>query len=431
MSRHAIARVALVNLGCRVNRVECDLIANKLQLCGCDISSREDADAIVINTCAVTGEAQTKTRKAVRSAARLPQAPVVVATGCVANLFADELRGVAPDLIVEPRKEIVAARVLDALGIGEDYVDDGGVLAVSPTPTGRTRPGIKIQDGCDNRCAFCIVWKARGPSRSLPSTRIVDAVHEACARNAREVVLTGINLGSYCSPEGDALGEGASLSALLRHLLAKTDVQRIRLSSIEPPDVTDELLDTMVASRGRIAPFLHICLQSGCDETLRRMRRVYTSSQFEEKVLHARSRMPRIALGTDVIVGFPGETDEEFEESLAFCRRMEFARMHVFRYSKRPGTPAATAPSQVDPRVSAKRSARMREAARKMRARQMATFVGAEGDVLVQEPGAAVSAELFDVAVDSSCPVGELVRVRFERVEKDRLVGVLPFTPPS
>ncbi len=424
MSQSPLARVAIVNLGCRVNRVESDLIANKLQACGCAICPREEADAIVVNTCAVTGEAQTKTRKAVRSAASLAQAPVVVATGCVANLFADELEAAALGLIVEPRKERVAARVLEALGIGEDYVDDRGILAVSPTPTGRTRPGIKIQDGCDNRCTFCIVWKARGASRSIASARIVDAVHEACARNAREVVLTGINLGCYQAPEGDTLGVGAGLPALLCHLLENTEVERIRLSSIEPPDVTEELLDVMASSSGRVAPFLHICLQSGCDATLRRMGRVYTADEFEKRVQSARRHMPRIALGTDVIVGFPGETEAEFEESIAFCKRMQFARMHVFRYSKRPGTPAARASHQVSPAASATRSARMRSLAHDMRMRQMQAFVGLEEDVLVQEPGAAVSGGLFDVVVDHSCSVGEFVRVRFDRIEGDRLVGV-------
>lgn len=423
MSERTLARVALVSLGCRVNRVETDLIANKLQRGGCELCSKEDADAVVINTCAVTGEAQTKTRKAVRNASRLPQAPVVVATGCVANLFADELRMIAPNVIVEPRKDRVAACVLDALGIGEDYVDDRGVLAVSPTPTGRMRPGIKIQDGCDNQCTFCIVWKARGHSRSLPSGRIVQAVRDACARNAHEVVLTGINLGNYAAGFDDPLGEGAGLADLLDHLLQTTDVERIRLSSIEPPDVTDALLHVMAASCGRVAPFLHVCLQSGCDATLGRMGRVYDTAEFADMADRAREHMPHIALGTDVIVGFPGETDEEFVQSLGFCRRMEFARMHVFRYSKRPGTPAATAPNQVAPVVSAQRSAEMRELAAQMRTRCMEACVGTVEDVLVQSAGHAVSGGLYDVAVDPRLAVGELARVRFTRVEGTCLVG--------
>lgn len=417
------ARVALINLGCRVNRVETDLIANKLQRAGCVLVDQEQADLVIINTCAVTGEAQTKTRKAVRHAARLAQAPIVLATGCVANLFSDELRGVAPDVIVEVRKERVASRALEALGRGEDYVDDNGVLAVSPTPTGRTRPGIKIQDGCNNRCSFCIVWKARGPSRSLTSARVLDAIYDACARKAREVVLTGINLGSYRAPFEDGLGAGADLPALLELILRKTDVERIRLSSIEPPDVNERLLGVMAASQGRIAPFLHVCLQSGCDATLRRMRRVYNTADYMSMVRMSRDYVPGIALETDVIVGFPGETDEEFAVSYEFCKAARFSRMHVFRYSKRPGTPAATAPNQVDAHTSARRSALMRELASQMRADNMGELVGTDGRVLVQSPGKAVSQELYDVVVDPRLPVGDLCDVTYCRIDGDVLIG--------
>ena len=415
-------RVAFVNLGCRVNRVELDLFARSFERAGCRIVPEEDAELVVVNTCAVTGEAQAKTRKAVRHAAALPQAPQVIATGCAASLFADELREAAPGVTIEPNKTLVAARGLAAIGRGEDYVDDDGQLAVSPTPTGRMRPGVKIQDGCDNRCSFCIVWKARGPSRSLPATQVVEAVEEACARGAHEVVLTGINLGSYRS-DGNGLGRGARLDGLLRVLLDRTPIERIRLSSIEPPDVTDELLEVMGASGGRIAPFLHVCLQSGCDATLRRMRRCYGTADFRDLVLRSRAHMPKVAIGTDLIVGFPGETDEEFRQSLAFCDEMAFARMHVFRYSKRPGTPAATAPDQVTASASAERGRRMRELAARMRREQMGLHVGDEDDVLVQSAGRAVGSHLFDVAVDPRLAVGELARVRFDAVRDDVLVS--------
>lgn len=423
MTKSDSARVAVVNLGCRVNRVEIDLIANHLQRAGCVIVPKEDADAVVVNTCAVTGEAQTKTRKAVRNACNLPQAPVVVATGCVANLFANELHDVAPGVMVERDKAAVPARVLEALGRGEDYVDDSGVLAVSPTPTGRTRPGIKIQDGCNNRCTYCIVWKARGEGRSIPSDAVVTAVREAQDRKAHEVVLTGINLGSYRAGAGDALGEGAGLSELLERLLSSTSIERIRLSSIEPPDVTDDLLRVMRMSKGRVAPFLHVCLQSGCDETLARMGRVYDTAFFRDMVARTRAHVPDVVLGTDLIVGFPGETDAEFEDSLAFCEEMAFARMHVFRYSKRPGTPAATAPDQVPAPIIAERSTRMRKLAARMREAHMYRLVGERDSVLVQSAGRAVSSGLFDVRVDSRLPIGELVPVRFTSVSNGLLVG--------
>ena len=393
--------VALVNLGCRVNRVELDLMASELERAGVPLVDEGEAAAVVVNTCAVTAEAEAKTRKAVRRAAQAAHAPLVVATGCVASLFADELAALAPNVVVEKDKGRVAALVLEELGVPSCGVGDAGALAQAPTPTGRTRPGIKVQDGCDNRCTYCIVWRARG---------------------AREVVLTGINLGSYRA--SDERGRELRLPGLLELLLERTDVERIRLSSIEPPDVTPELCSVMAGAGERIAPFLHVCLQSGCDETLRRMARVYRTDLFRRVCETAREAVAGMALGTDLIVGFPGETDDEFERSLAFCREMGFARMHVFRYSRRPGTPAATMPDQVGARESAERSRRARELAAEMRLERARELVGSEDLVVVQYPGRGVSGGLFDVEVDPALPVDSLVRVRLASVRDDAtLVG--------
>ncbi|OUO35492.1 MiaB/RimO family radical SAM methylthiotransferase [Olsenella sp. An290] len=419
-ARDARSGVALVNLGCRVNRVELDLMASALERAGVPLVDEAEAAAVVVNTCAVTAEAEAKTRKAVRRAALLPQAPLVVATGCVASLFADELAGLGPNVVVERDKSRVAGVVLAELDVPEDGSScEGAASALAPTPTGRTRPGIKIQDGCDNRCTYCIVWRARGRARSLAPEAVLDEVRAACARGAREVVLTGINLGSY-----RAEGEGLALPGLLCRILDETDVERVRLSSIEPPDVTEELCRQIAASDGRVAPFLHVCLQSGCDETLRRMARVYRTDLFRRVVETARRHVPGVSLGTDLIVGFPGETDEEFERSLDFCREMRFSRMHVFRYSRRPGTPAATMPGQVDPHVSAERSRRARELAEGMRLEEARRLVGSEDLVVVQYPGRGVSGGLFDVTVDPGLPVDSLVRVRLAAVGADAtLVG--------
>ncbi|WP_273448534.1 MiaB/RimO family radical SAM methylthiotransferase [Thermophilibacter provencensis] len=417
--------VALVNLGCRVNRVELDLMASELERAGVALVGEEDASAVVVNTCAVTGEAEAKTRKAVRRAAGLPQGPLVVATGCVANLFSDELSALAPNVVVEREKSRVAARVLEGLGLaagGEGRAEPAPCDPGAVTPTGRTRPGIKIQDGCDNRCTYCIVWRARGAARSEAPGRVLSEVRAAMARGAHEVVLTGINLGSYRASDGR--GRELDLPALLELLLAETGVERVRLSSIEPPDVTERLCSVMAASGGRVAPFLHVCLQSGCDETLRRMARVYRTDLFRRVAETARSHVPDIALSTDLIVGFPGETEEEFGRSLAFCREMRFSWMHVFRYSRRPGTPAATMPGQVPADVCAERGRRARGLAREMRLAEATRLVGAEDLVVVQYPGRAVSGGLFDVAVDPSIPVDSLVRVRLASVRDDAtLVG--------
>lgn len=407
--------IALVNLGCRVNRVELDLMADSFLHMGCSIVEEHEAQAIVINTCAVTAEAEAKTRKAVRKAAQLPGAPLVVATGCVASLFAEELASLAPNVVVEKEKDKVADRVLEELGCAPESVNDEGILISKPTPTGRTRPGIKIQDGCNNRCTYCIVWKARGAGKSLNPQEVVRQVKEATDRGAQEVVLTGINLGSY-EAQCDDTGKVLRLSDLLEYLLEQTNVGRLRLSSLEPPDVDSRLVQVVADSKGRIAPFLHICLQSGCDSTLIRMGRVYRTDLYKHAVEEARSVMPNIAIGTDLIVGFPGETDVEFEQSYEFCHQMKFSKMHVFRYSKRPGTPAATASGQVDPRVMAARAQKMRDLALKMRNRAAEQLVGTCDNVVVQYPGKGISGGLFDVQLDPDIPIDELVKVHFDEV---------------
>ena len=398
-------------------------MASELEAAGAVLVDEAAADAIVVNTCAVTGEAEAKTRKAVRRAAGMPKAPAVVATGCVASLFSAELSELAPNVVVEANKSLVAGRVLDLLGLAAGSVTDEGGLVSAPTPTGRTRPGVKIQDGCDNRCTYCIVWKARGRGRSLAPEDVLAGIRAAQARGAHEVVLTGINLGSYHWERDGA--PDLRLSGLLDLIMEKTDVERVRLSSIEPPDVTLELCDAMARAGERVAPFLHVCLQSGSDRTLRRMARVYRTDLFRRAVEEARSLVPRLALGTDLIVGFPGETDEDFADSLAFCEEMRFAKMHVFRYSRRPGTPAADFPDQVDPHVKAARGARMRELAGRMRREEAAGLVGADDLVVVQYPGRGVSGGLFDVRVPEEVPLDTLLPVRLSEVLPDgTLVGV-------
>ena len=340
------ATFALVNLGCRVNRVESDLIARSLEDAGLALVPQTQADVIIVNTCAVTGEAEAKTRKALRRAARMPQAPLVIATGCVASLFADDLRALAPNIVVVPDKASVASYALAEVGGSRPGASPAH--RTTPTPTGRTRPGIKVQDGCDLRCSYCIVWKARGASRSMPVDQVVDAVESAISDNAREIVLTGINLGRY--DDG-----GKRLPDLLETLLERTDAGRLRLSSIEPQDVDDRLISLMASSDGRIAPYLHMCLQSGSDTVLRRMGRVYTSDEFAERVEAAYAAIPHLAIETDLIVGFPGETDEDFREMIAFLREARYDAAYTFIYSPHSGTPAAEMDGQVPDDVKHKR----------------------------------------------------------------------------
>ena len=362
--------VSVINLGCRVNRVESDRIASDLTSAGFTLVEPDEAELIVINTCAVTGEAEAKTRKAVRHALGRARGPVVIATGCAANLHPDMLEALSDRVIVEPSKVDVAARACTALGYEQVPDPSAEEAAAQPDPhdlaelLGRSRWGIKVQDGCNNRCTYCIVWKARGPERSVPVEAVLEQVRRAEAAGIPEVVLTGVNLGAY-----DGAGPHdvhVEIDELVETILAQTAIGRIRLSSLEPMDVSDRLIATMAAHRDRVAPFLHLPLQSGCTDTLRRMGRPYTAEEFSELTNRIRSALPDVALSCDVIVGFPGETEEEFSRSLELCHSVGFARMHVFRYSARPGTPAAVMPDQVPPEVKEERSRRMRALAQEL-----------------------------------------------------------------
>lgn len=351
----------VVNLGCRVNRVESDRMTADLSAAGFALVDEDAADVVVINTCAVTGEAEAKTRKAVRHALAQPREPYVIVTGCVVNLHPGELTDLSERVIAEPSKVDVARRAVEALGLSaREGLVSGDSHDLSDL-LGRSRLGIKVQDGCNNRCSYCIVWKARGPERSVPVESVLEQVRMAERAGIPEVVLTGVNLGAYDGTDTD--DSHVEIDELLRIILDKTDIPQVRLSSLEPMDVHERLVDAMAAGGERVAPFVHLPLQSGCSSTLERMNRPYTAEEYEQVVRMIREKLPEAAISCDIIAGFPGETDEEFTQSLAFCERIGFSRMHVFRYSARPGTPAAEAPDQVAPEVMAARGSALRQVA--------------------------------------------------------------------
>ena len=351
--------ISVVNLGCRVNRVESDRITADLMRLGFAIVEPQDADLIVINTCAVTGEAEAKTRKAVRHALAHPNEPYVVVTGCVVNLHPEELLELSDRVIAEPSKIDVAERVCEVLGVESDSVpacSDGEVVDA----LGRSRLGVKIQDGA----IIAAATLSNRPERSVPVESVLEQVREAQEAGVPEVVLTGVNLGAYDGKS--ATDEHVEIDELLEAIMERTTIAHVRISSVEPMDISERLLKVMARYPQRIAPFLHLPVQSGCTATLHRMGRPYSAEAFEDTVRMIRAILPQASLSCDVIVGFPGETDEEFEESLALCRRVGFSRMHVFRYSKRPGTLAADMPDQVPPEVMAERSRRMRDTAQEL-----------------------------------------------------------------
>ncbi len=419
--------VSVVNLGCRVNRVESDRITAELTRSGFTLVDPDEAELIIINTCAVTGEAEAKTRKAVRHALARARKPYVVATGCVVNLHPEEIQELSDRVIVEPSKIDVVARAARALGYdieGEDADphDLKGLL-------GRSRLGVKIQDGCNHRCTYCIVWKARGPERSVSVESVLEQVREAERAGVPEVVLTGVNLGAYDG--ASETDEHVELDELIETILRETSIPQIRISSIEPMDLSERLIRVMAENPRRVAPFLHLPVQSGCTETLRRMGRPYTAPEFESTVARVRELVPGISLSCDVIVGFPGETDREFEESVATCERAGFSRMHVFRYSARPGTPAAVAPDQVAPEIMAERSARLRGVAQRLAREDAARRLGSVERAVLEGRGYATlgsfhKARLVDeagVRIEDSESLPPIVDVRLLEVDDDGVIS--------
>ena len=393
--------VSVVNLGCRVNRVESDRMTLDFARAGFGLVDEDEADLVVINTCAVTGEAEAKTRKAVRHAVNLPRKPYVVVTGCAVNLHPDSLAELSDRVVIEPMKTDVAARAADLLGFGETGACDGGLDSRELADLlGRSRLGVKIQDGCNNRCTYCIVWKARGPERSVPVDAVLEQVREAHAAGIPEVVLTGVNLGAYdgMGPDDDHV----EIDELLDAILTETDIPHVRLSSIEPMDVSERLVRRMAAEPRRVAPFLHLPVQSGCTSTLQRMGRPYSAEEFERTVARIREILPAASISGDLIVGFPGETDEEFEQTRAFVERVGFSRLHVFRYSARPGTIAAEMPDQVVPEVMADRSLAIRKLVERTARADAQARIGTTERAVVEYPGRGTLGSFHRVVLDDA-----------------------------
>lgn len=412
-------RVAFKTLGCKVNQVEAEQIAAALLGGDIELSTENEADVIVVNTCTVTAEADHKARKAVRHALNLPQEPAVVVTGCLAALDAESLLALGERVVVEADKGAVAARVAELLGAGETAVRNApGTWATRAGRGFHTRAMVKVEDGCDNFCAYCIVPYARGVPRSTRLAAVVAEVEALVAAGVREVVLTGINIGRYD-------GAGAQLPELIEAVSA-TGIERIRLSSIEPLDVDARFLQ-VVASIPAFCRHLHIPLQSGCDRTLTEMGRHYTVAGYSAVVARAREALPGLALTTDVLVGFPGETDADAAETFAFLKRIGFAKLHVFRYSPRAGTFAAGRDDRVAPRDAAVRAERVRARGERMRDAHLRAQVGTDVEVLVERlsdgVAAGVARDGSRVRLASTSAPGTLATARITGVEGAVLLG--------
>lgn len=382
-------KVALHNLGCKVNAYETEAMGEMLSNNGYDIVPFEEgADIYIINTCTVTNIADRKSRQMLHKAKKMNKNAIVVAVGCYAQASASELeKDEAIDLIVgnDMKKDIVA--------IIENYTNKA-VIDINDTKVKRefeelniesmeehTRAYIKIQDGCNQFCTYCIIPYARGRVRSRKLENIVTEVNRLTKKGYKEIVLTGIHLSSYGV---DVKDENISLIDVIREIGKNKNVKRIRLGSLEPRIITEEFMYEL-SKIDAFCPHFHLSLQSGCDETLERMNRRYTSGEYLEGCNLIRKYYSNAAITTDVIVGFPGETAEEFDKCKDFLETVNFAQMHIFKYSKRQGTKAAVMDNQVKDEIKAERSDVFLELNEKMHKSYLSGFIGETVDVLFEE----------------------------------------------
>jgi threonylcarbamoyladenosine tRNA methylthiotransferase MtaB len=338
-------------LGCRLNQAEIDHMARQLQAQGHTIvDDPAQADQVVVNTCAVTHDATRASRHLIRDLHRAqPQAAITV-TGCYAHLSPGEISALpgVTRVVDNLGKDTLVAQIT---GVQPQDFDHEPFARADRIPGGRTRAFVKVQDGCDNACTFCVTTVARGAGRSRTIAEVVAEVRFLHDSGYQEAVLTGVHLGSFGHDRGQRVG----LADLVQAILTDTDIPRLRLSSLEPWDLSPDFFDLW--RDPRLGRHLHLPLQSGCDSTLRRMLRRTNQADFRALIQAARDRISDISLTTDVITGFPGETDDEFAISRAFIEEMDFASLHVFRYSPRPGTAAARMKSHVPEDAKKQRSA--------------------------------------------------------------------------
>jgi len=411
--------VATLTLGCKLNQAETQQAARQLQRQGFLPTDRPTrADAYLINTCTITHVADRKARRLIRMANRLsPQAPVIV-TGCYAERDAAALSELGQVQIVgNERKHEAADALLSALDDIEAGLASNGDACVS---VGRTRSFIKIQEGCDDVCAFCIVPYVRGRERALPIDQIVAQAQERVEEGVQEVVLTGTQPGAY----GRDRSDGASAAALIEALLTQTDAPRIRYSSIQPHDITPQLLACWDDSR--MCRHFHVALQSGSDPVLARMRRRYTSDQFRDAVHTIRGAVPSASITTDIIAGFPGETETDHQQTLSLMEDLRFTDVHVFPYSPRPGTSAGLLEEDVSPQTKQSREAELRAMGAIHRTAALERCVGTVQSVLFESADSGLTDTYLPVRARSDTDLTNQIRgVSINSADETGLFGEL------
>lgn len=435
------------NFGCRATQADGAALERQFRERGMTrADSTSQAEVVVLNTCTVTASADQDARSAIRRVHRQNPHAKIIVTGCYAQRAPQELRAIpGVDLVVgnshkhalvesllpSPNGSFVPLAQLGALP--ESRVMVGNIFAhtellaapvfESSSPHEKTRPNLKIQDGCNNRCSFCVIPYVRGRSRSLKLEHVIREVDALVANGYREIVLSGINLGRW----GRELSPRMSFASLLREILERTSVEKIRISSVEPMDWTNELIE-LIASSPRICKHAHVPLQSGSDKILRRMHRKYRPWHYADRIERIRRAMPDAAIGADVMVGFPGESTDEFEQTRAFIDSLPFTYLHVFTYSSRPGTPSAEMPDQVPVTVARERNRILRELVNEKKRTFMQTFVGREieGITLTHFDGEyteALTDNYLKLLVRGSCESNVLLRATIDATRGDALIA--------
>jgi threonylcarbamoyladenosine tRNA methylthiotransferase MtaB len=444
MTQRLPGRVAFFALGCKLNSYETESLRGVFHQHHYDIVDFEQpADYYIINTCAVTEHAEADARRLIRSVTKRNPLARVIVTGCYAQRDAQALAAMPEVALVVGNGEKTQLFQLFERVIGatdahgkvftshifrsgpKDYFSfgaGGNLASVSPF----TRATIKVQDGCNDFCSFCIIPHLRGKSVSCPVAAIIDHAHTLAASGYKEIDLTGVHTGAY----GEDLDPPTNLLSMLEQLIRVDGIKRIRLNSIEPTTVSDELLD-FIAESPKIAQHLHICLQSGDDEILRRMRRHYDVESYRDLIARVMARMPQCGLGSDMLVGFPGETKAHFERTYQVVESLPLSYLHVFSYSSRPGTPAAKYPDQVHPIAKKERSQRLRALGQAKKRAFAERFLGNTVDILlegkrdkVRQLLSGLTENYIRVHVDApQSLVNQLLPVRLIAVEGEDVLG--------
>jgi threonylcarbamoyladenosine tRNA methylthiotransferase MtaB len=443
-----VATYFVENFGCRATQADGAAIERQLLDRGlARAGSAGEAEVVVLNTCTVTASADQDVRSTIRRIHRENPATRILVTGCyaqrapqeisalpgvslvVGNSHKHEVANYALPLATSggfvPLSQIGAAEASNVI-IGDIFAHTE--LLAAPVFDGedsaeKTRPNLKVQDGCNNRCSFCIIPFVRGRSRSLQLDGVVGETNALVGRGYREIVLSGINLGRW----GRDLAPRTNFAAMLRAILEITTVEKLRISSVEPMDWSNELIE-LVASSPRIAKHAHVPLQSGSDKVLRAMHRKYRPWHYADRIERIRGAMPDAAVGADVMVGFPGETDDDFEQTRALIERLPFTYLHVFTYSSRPGTLSAEMPDQVPVQVARERNRVLRELAARKKHEFMRSFVGRELEAITLtrfdgQATEALSDNFLKLQVTGRHAANRLVRVRIEGPCYDGLTG--------